>query len=245
MARKPKKTISDSLTGAKLALTNSTGDPEIPILVARFGFDRTRLDEGMAIYDAADRAVDQSAAANGGQKLATDALFKARKKAMTSYQDLSTIVKLLVKGNQGALSKLGLDRPMPRSTAGFTTAGKILFDNAANDPVIMEKIGTRGYTLERLASERANIIAFAEADEVQEAAKGANRVAAAAETAAMKKLNDWMAEYKKIAKIALRDKKNLLEKLGIPVRTTKTAAQRNAGKKAAATRAMNRATSPK
>ncbi len=52
----------------------------------------------------------------------------------------------------------------------------------------------------------------------------------------MKRLNDWTSQYLKIAKVALSEKKNLLEKLGKSVRTTKTASQRVALAKAAATR---------
>ncbi len=45
----------------------------------------------------------------------------------------------------------------------------------------------------------------------------------------------------KIAKVALRGKRQLLEKLGIAVRTTKIPAQRAAPQKAAATRAAKKA----
>jgi hypothetical protein len=51
----------------------------------------------------------------------------------------------------------------------------------------------------------------------------------------------WVAQYLKIAKVALRGKKQLLEKIGVTARTTKTAAQRAAPKKAAATRAAKKA----
>jgi len=54
-------------------------------------------------------------------------------------------------------------------------------------------------------------------------------------------MNDWVARYLKIAKVALRGKKQLLEKIGVAVRTTKTKAQRAAPKKAAATRAAKKA----
>jgi hypothetical protein len=45
-----------------------------------------------------------------------------------------------------------------------------------------------------------------------------------------------VSQYLKIAKVELRSKKQPLEKIGVAARTTKTAAQRAAPKKAAATR---------
>ena len=59
--------------------------------------------------------------------------------------------------------------------------------------------------------------------------------------AALVMMNDWVAQYLKIAKVALRGKKQLLEKIGVAARTTKTKAQRAAPKKAAATRAAKKA----
>jgi len=50
-----------------------------------------------------------------------------------------------------------------------------------------------------------------------------------------------LAQYLKIARIALRDKPQLYEKLGGVARSGRTAAQRQAPKKAAATRAAKKA----
>jgi hypothetical protein len=72
-------------------------------------------------------------------------------------------------------------------------------------------------------------------------AKGASQQAAQDQEAALKAMNDWVAQYLKIAKVALRGKKQSLEKIGVTARTTKTAAQRAAPKKAAATRAAKKA----
>ncbi len=53
-------------------------------------------------------------------------------------------------------------------------------------------------------------------------------------------MSDWAAQYLKIAKVALRGKKQLLEKIGVTARTSKTAAQRAAPTKAAVMRAAKK-----
>ncbi len=68
-------------------------------------------------------------------------------------------------------------------------------------------------------------------------AKGAAQQATQDQDAALAALSDWMAQYVKIAKVALRGKKQLLEKIGVLAHTSKTVAQRVASKKATATRA--------
>ena len=98
-----------------------------------------------------------------------------------------------------------------------------------------------GYDADRLAAERAKIEAFDTANQAQEMAKGAAQQATQDQDAALAKMNEWVAQYLKIAKVALRGKKQLLEKIGVTARTSKTAAQKAAPKKAAATRAAKKA----
>jgi hypothetical protein len=54
-------------------------------------------------------------------------------------------------------------------------------------------------------------------------------------------LREWMSQYLRIARVALRAKPDLYAKLGGLVRNSRTAAQRQAPKKAAATRAAKKA----
>ena len=51
---------------------------------------------------------------------------------------------------------------------------------------------------------------------------------------------DWVAEYFKIARVALKERPQLLEKIGVLVRRTRTKAQRGAPAKAALTRAKKK-----
>ncbi|HEY4722050.1 MAG TPA: hypothetical protein VII92_09405, partial [Anaerolineae bacterium] len=116
-------------------------------------------------------------------------------------------------------------------------AGYTLFDNAGS----VAALADFGYDAERIAAERAKIEAFDEANQAQAAAKSARQQATADQKTALKALNEWVAQYLKIAKVALRGKPQLLEAVGVIARTSKTRAQRTAPKKAAATRAAKKA----
>ncbi len=67
-----------------------------------------------------------------------------------------------------------------------------------------------GYDADRIADERAKIEDFDQANQAQEMAKGASQQASQEQEEALKALNDWVAQYLKIAKVALRGKKQLL-----------------------------------
>lgn len=66
------------------------------------------------------------------------------------------------------------------------------------------------------------------------AAIGAAQQATRDQRAALAALNQWLSQYLKIAKIALREKPQLIEQLSDVVRSDRTAAQRDAPTKAAA-----------
>ena len=89
--------------------------------------------------------------------------------------------------------------------------------------------------------ERASIASFKAAHQAQMAAMGAAQQATRHQRRPLMALNQWVAQYLKIAKVALRDTPEYVEKLGAVSRGSRTAAQRSAAKKAAATRALKQA----
>jgi len=135
--------------------------------------------------------------------------------------------RAIFKDDKARLTALGLTGAAPRATAGFLASAVSLFDNAAGAPTLAEY----GYDAERLESERAKIAAFNLSNQRQEAAKGAAQQASREQDMALTSLEAWRAQYIKIARVALRSKSQLLEKIGVPARTSQTAAQRAARKK--------------
>ena len=237
MSTRPHHTIAQQLNAGQLAISNSLSDPEIQSLVAQFGYPADKLNKGKALYDCALSAVNAEKAAAGAQQESTRLLAQAEKSARDAYQALAKVARAVFGKDKAQLNALGLNGNMPKDTAGFLAAAYTLFDNARTLPALADY----GYNSVKLQSERAKIAAYDTANQQQEAAKGAAQQATREQDAALQALNDWTAQYLKIAKVALRDKPQLLEKLGVLARTSKTAAQRPAPKKASATRAAKKA----
>lgn len=237
MTTRPMNSIAGQLNAGQLAISNSLSDPEIQSLVAQFGYPAEKLNEGKALYEAALEAVNAEKAQAGAQQEATRVLVQNEKSARDAYQSLAKVARAVFLKDKAQLSALGLNGSMPNDTAGFIAAAYTLFDNAQTLPALADY----GYDSPKLQSERLKISFFDSANQEQEAAKGAAQQVTREQDAALQALNDWTAQYLKIAKVALRDKKQLLEKLGVVARTSKTAAQRAAPKKASATRAAKKA----
>ena len=236
MPTKPMQTIASQLNSAQLAISNSLSDPEIQSLVAQFGYPADKLSQGKALYDCALSAVNAEKSAAGTQQESTRLLDQAEEVARDAYQALAKVARAVFAKDKAQLNTLGLSGSTPKDTAGFLSAAYTLFDNARTLPTLADY----GYDSVKLQSERAKIAAYDTANQGQEAAKGAAQQATREQDAALQALNDWTAQYLKIAKVALRGKSQLLEKLGVLARTSKTAAQRAAPKKASATRAAKK-----
>jgi len=236
MPANPKNSISDRLNAAQIAINNSLADAEIQARVGEYGYVAAKLTAGKALYTAAVSAVNNAQSAAGTQQQATAHVASAEAIARDAYQALAKVCRACLNDQPAQLTALKLDGKMPRATAAFLASASVLFDNALGIPEIQTALAEYGYTAQKLQTERAKISSYDQANQSQEAAKGAAQQATVVQDNALGEMDEWMARYLKIAKVALRDDRELLEKLGILARSGKTAAQRAAPAKASATR---------
>lgn len=237
MPSHPKTTIAGQLNAARLAISNTRADAEIHMLVAVYGYNDAMLDVGQRLYETAIGAVNAAAAAAGAQRHAVAQADAAEQQARASYQALAQLCRAVFAPNSPQRITLGLVGNMPDNIPAFLAAATTLFENALATRAIAQELERYGYNARRLAGERAALAEFERANREQIAAISAAQQATREQRAAMIALKQWVAQYLKIAKIALRGKPELVEKLGGVVRSSRTAAQRAAPKKAAATRA--------
>ena len=133
MSNKRKRSIADRLNKAQVAINNTLADTEILNRATEYGFDETKMQAGLALFQTAQGAVNARKLAQGVQQQATVNMLEAQ-------------------------------------------------------------------------------------TEAQEATKGAAQQATQDQHAALDALDDWLARFIKIARVALADKPQLLEKLGIIVK---------------------------
>jgi len=221
MTPKPKQSIAQLLLEGQTTIHNSLSDPEIQSLVAGFGYMVEKLNAANGLCAAAQAAVNLQKSKEGGQQESTRLLSEAERTARDAYQALAKVARAVFIKDKAQLVTLGLTGRQPRDIAEFLTAAYTLFDNAAALPALADY----GYGAARLQTERGKIVALDQANRRQEAAKGAAQQATRDQEAALQSLHDWLAQYRKIARVALREKPQLLEKLGIAARTSRIAAR--------------------
>jgi len=217
MDSRPMYSIAGQLNFAQLAIRNTLANPEIQGAVIEYGYTPEKMQQGLYLYDVAIQKVNARKADAGAQQQATIQVQEAQTDAWAAFQRLSKVARAIL--NKGELAALGLSGPMPHATAEFLQAGYTLFDNALEAVEVGAlPLAEYGYAQERLESERAKIVAYDQANQAQEAAKGTAQQATQDQNAALEALAEWLAQFIKIARVALVGKEQLLEVLGVVVR---------------------------
>jgi hypothetical protein len=212
MTIKPHTSASHLLYAAAIALTNTSELTDIKTTVAEYGYTTARLAEGQALYRAAEEALAAQRMALGDKKIATADMLVCGQLARDAYVAAVKVARATL--DDGQLATLGIEGKLPTRKAGLIQAGYTLFDNLAATSLLQDY----GYTPGKIAAERAKIAAYEEAANAQRMAKGAAEQATQDRQAAMASLQDWLAQYIKIARVALRDRRELLEQIGVKVR---------------------------
>ena len=205
MATKSMQSTAGRLNAAQVAINNTLADPKIQALVAQYGYPAAKLNEGKALYQATVEAVNAHTALAGTHRVATVHLRAAEEEARDAHQALAQVARAVFATDRARLTALGLTGAMPRATAAFLASAHSLFDNALTVAEIKTALAAYGYDAAKVQSERAKITAFDSANQRREAAKGAAQQATHEQDATLKTLTDWVGQYTRIAKVALRD----------------------------------------
>lgn len=211
--------IDVQLNDARVATENAQADPELQAGLAARGYEAAQLAEGAALYEAAQAAQDDYAREYAEQYDATDALTEARAAADEVYPDHVELARIAFKRDRAARQALALDGRRRRTTAGWLRQAQQFYTNALADDALQEGLARFKVTPEELAEGRDLVAAVGTADSDQEREKGEAQKAREDRDEALDALDDWMDDFRDVARVAFRDDPQQLEKLGILARS--------------------------
>lgn len=223
MPTKTNDTMSRHMTAARLMIKNTLAHPEILEAAAARGYSESKLTEGQRLHQAAVDAVDAQAAAAGAARRATKLADETGKQARYTYQSLVQTVRAIYPVNSPQRTVLEVAGPMPVDASKFIGVATTLFNNALNVTDITVALEGYGYSVATLEQERELIMTYQQALEDQALAKGAAKQATSAQTKALSEMQQWIALYTKIIKVALRKQPDLLKALGITRQSNRSA----------------------
>lgn len=210
---------SKFLERSRVALTNAESNTEIQPALADYGMGAEKVAEGWQVYNTAKSTWELNQKEDTESELASNS-YKA------AYSELQSLFKrhraqslIFFKKHPDILISLGVKGRFPAKYNDFFDKVKQFYsaikDNAniqtevAKIKITPEVVTESLSKYEGLLAERANY--DKELGESQDVTKSKN--------AALLELQDWMEDFDIIAKVALYDKPQLLEVLGIFVRS--------------------------
>ncbi len=209
-----RQTIDERLLTAQVAIDNARSDAGILAALDVFDYDEKRLDAGKALYDEARVLVSRQKAEYGGQYEATAAVQAAWDEGKATYMRTFKVARMALKDNPKARAALMLGGGRKRNLAGWLEQTTVFYANLMADASLMAAMGNFGYDQARLEAERALVQAVVEANLVQEKEKGEAQEATQLRDAKLDELDQWMADFKAIAQLAMEENPQWLEKLG-------------------------------
>ena len=207
--------IQNLLIQAQTAIDNALTDDEVKGFLGVFGYDETSLNAGKTLLDEASQLNQQQLKEYGDQYSATQEFTAKWETAKSDYTRFTKIARVAVKNDPAAYQKLGLSGPRKQSFSGLSSQIEQFYTNALADPSILAAFGRFGVTQQKLTSGKQNYDAAKAASVAQQNEKGEAQQATLARDNAVDALDDWLSDFTAIARIALEEKPQLLEKLGI------------------------------
>ncbi len=203
----------------RISLENVETQPVIAKAMEELGFDTAEIAKGKlllgetaSIYNLNKQEFDEKSAAYSNyiaqRKVVSDIYGLHRKKA-----------KVVFRNDLEILKQLELEKALSQGYAKWLEGVKKFYSEIINDETLQTKLLRLKVTKEDLNNAGKEILKLdkARAEYIRE--KGESQEATQDKNAAFDKMEDWMYEFYAVAKIALEDNAQLLESLGVLVRS--------------------------
>lgn len=209
------QSIADFLTDADVTINNTLNDTEVQASLAAFGYDAAKLAIGSALLAEAEQLAQQKMVKYGNQFAASEAIATARETAHEVYARTLKVARVAFKKNVQAASALMLNGRRKDPLSGWLLQTLTFYKNMLDDPALIAAMTEYGYTEAKLTAELALVTAVQELNQTQEREKGKAQASTKIRDAKFEELSIWLADFRKIAAVALASTPQKLEGLGL------------------------------
>ena len=219
MSHRYNKTQKERLEQYNTTFENALNHPIITPTLAEFGYDEVKLSEGKQIFFVARNAYDFKITEDDETKEAKYGLDTKLEELFSIYYPHRKKAKVIFKNDPVILHLLGINGCIPTDYLSRMEIIKKFYTEILNDETLQQRFAAIKITLEDLtkANNVAAEVVSNRFEYVRE--KGESQDATKNKLAALKIIDDWMDDFYEIAEIAFEDNPQLLEVLGVYVRS--------------------------
>lgn len=214
------QSLPQKLEKARLLIYNSK-DPQIAaLLLDKVGIDEAYITEGETLFTEAKDLSDDQKQQYQEERLAYDLYFTERDIVKEKYENTLKRVTILSRKDPDLQNRLKLHAEKVYAIDDWIDFSSGFYKRLLREKAFLNKLTRFKLTEEELTDQDQAVVnlqvlrakAKKEEGEAQQATLDRNRK--------LEELDDYCVELRGLAKIALEDKPQLLEKLGITVRST-------------------------
>ncbi len=213
-----KKSLTEKLETYRLLIFNSS-DTQVALLLDIMGINNAYINQGEALYNETTKLVDEQKKEYQEQSLAFDNFYVEKDEAAANFNRTFKLVKVFSRNNKDLQDRLKVNVEKPYAIEEWIESAIDFYNRLQIEAEFLTSIKKFKITTARLNTEKQAIIdlkqlrnkAILEKGEAQEATRLRNEK--------LDELADYCIELKAIAEIALESQPQLLEKLGMLVRS--------------------------
>ncbi|MDR1339638.1 MAG: hypothetical protein LBK58_06265 [Prevotellaceae bacterium] len=209
------KIIAAKLLKIKEGISGVENNLEIQEKLNTFGYTHERINEGRMLLDRVTGLMTAQVKEYSEQYSASDEFGKLWKKTYGNYMVTLKVIRVAFTGEMDMLQRFNAIGRRNRSLSGWLRDSKILYTNVLNSPETIEVLARYGYTLEKLNREFQDVSEVERLHSKQLSEMGTAQQSTVERDDAFDSLCKWYSKFRAIARIALFDKPQLLEALGI------------------------------
>ncbi len=206
--------ISRELTGHGIALDNYDSNPAIQDRMGLYMYTPEKIADGRTLYEEAWALVTAQKEEYGEQYQATRELYQAWAAAKAFYTPLLGVARVAFKKDANTRDALELDGARKTSIPNWTTQTMFFYNNLLEKEDRLAKMAQLGITEAQIQAGLEKNIALQKALSARKDERAEAIDATRARNKKLDELEDWMDDFKEIAKVALAGDPALLETLG-------------------------------
>lgn len=219
MGTNRKKTEVEIIEMYRISLENAVTHPEIAARMSDYGYDAQKIGEGSKLHSLTVGVFGLQVTESDEAKMARAVLDDRFEEMVEKFRYDRQKAKAVFEKNAAIMGVLGLSTSFPGTFLLRMQAMKMFYSKMSNDKMLLEQALRLKLTEAEIAAGLAGIAAVEDARAKYLSEVGETQDATKQKEAALLTLDMWMHEFYTVARIALHDKPQLLEVLGVFVRS--------------------------
>ena len=213
-----RKTLTEKLESARLLIFNSK-DVEVAPLLETMGIDTAHIQRGEVLYRETAQLVDIQKKEYQDQNLAYDTFFVEKDEIEADFNRTLKLVRVLSRKDKDLQDRLGLRGDRVYGIEEWIESAIDFYNRLLNEPDFITKLERFNVTTKQLDREKPLVESLKQLRKVVTAEKGQAQEPTRLRNEKLDELDDYTVELRVIAEIALEGRPQLLEKLGIMLRS--------------------------